>query len=458
MTAPVAAAGPALRAIPSADGHWLLGSAREVRNGIHRFVAELGLRHGGLARFRILHRRMIAVTHPDLLRHILLTRHERYERSFHYRTTRATVGRGLLTTDGDYWKMRRRQIQPAFRPEQVQRVVPATHRATEELFARWEVSRRAGTTVPIVADMQTLTLTAMCRALLSVGIESEEARVFGAAVSESLYAVRRKNNSLCPMPRWVPDRNNRMLRGIRGVLDRFVTRHLQPRLAPGAEPRADIAQGLLDARDPETGEALPWQSILDETKTLFIAGFETTATVLTWALHRLSHEPEVAARWHDEVDRVLGGRAPEWADLPRLVYTTQIANETMRLYPPVYNMGRECYADDELGGCRIRKGETLLLSIYGAHRTPEFWPEPERFDPARFGPDRTWAKHAFLPFALGKHQCIGNTFAVAEATLALAQIGQRYRLRPTLGLDVPIRAQVTLAPANEIPLHLEART
>lgn len=449
---------PSFRPIPRAEGHWLLGSAHEMRHRPHSFVAELGLRHGGLAQFRILHRRMIAVTHPDYLRHILLTQHDRYERSFHYRTSRAIIGRGLLTTDGAYWKMRRRQIQPAFRPDHVQRVVPAMNQAVNEMFARWETAHRSGQPISLTDEMQTLTLTVMCRALLSVGIDSEAARKFGAAVRDSLYVVRRKNTSLCPMPRWVPDRNNRALRATRDVLDEFLIAHLQPRLAPGVAPQTDIAQGILDARDPETGEALPWQSILDESKTLFSAGFETTSSMLAWALHRLSQHPEIAAVMHDEVDRVLAGRAPTWEDLPRLAYTAQVINETMRLYPPVYSMGRACLEDDELAGCRIRRGETLLLSIYGAHRTPEFWPEPLRFDPTRFSPGREWTKHAFLPFGFGKHLCIGNTFALAEATIALALIGQRYRLVPTVALDVPIRAQVTLVPASPIPVRLEPRS
>ena len=223
---------------------------------------------------------MIAVTNPDYLRHVFVARHEKYERSFHYRASQATIGRGLLTTDGDYWKLRRRQIQPAFRPEQIRRVVPATHCAAEEMFVRWERARQAGEPVPLVGEMQTLTMTTMCRALLSVGIESEAALRFAQAVRDSLYVVRRRNTSMCPMPQWVPNRTNRALRDTRDVLDEFVTRHLQPRLQPGAAKQDDIVQQLLDARDPETGEGMPWQAMLDETKTLFTAGFETTATSL----------------------------------------------------------------------------------------------------------------------------------------------------------------------------------
>lgn len=448
---------PALRPMPVAAGHWLLGSAREMRDRTHSFPAELGLSHGGLARFRILHRGMIAVSHPDLIREVLVSRHERYERSFHYKNSELAVGRGLIATDGPYWKLRRRQVQPAFRPEHLRRIVPAVHAAAAAMAERWEQARRAGQAVPLVEEMQTLTLTVMCQALLSIRVSPAEAREFGRLVRESLYLVRRKNTSLCPVPHWLPSPGNRALRRRRDRLDDFVGGHLQPRTRPGAEPRDDIAQALLDAHDPETGEALPWQALIDETKTLFAAGFETTATALTWTLHRLSQEPAIAAAWHDEVDRVLGGRAPTWDDLPKLEYTSRVFNETMRLYPPVYNLGRVCREDDVLGGCRIRRGETLLLSIYGAHRTPEFWPEPERFDPDRFLPGREPAKHAFLPFALGKHLCVGATFAQAEAVLVLALIAQRYRLVPVTELAVPVTAQLTLVPAREIPVRLEPR-
>lgn len=449
---------PPIRDVPVLPGHWLLGSARELQRAPHSFVAEAGTSQGGLVRFRVLHRRMIAVTHPDYLRQVLVTHHERYERSFHYHTSRAIVGLGLITTDGPYWKLRRRQIQPAFRPEHIERVLPAVRQAAEERFAQWELSRASGDTIPAVAEMQTFTLTVMCRALLSEGIDSKEAHDFGEALRESLYHVRRKNNSACPMAMWIPTRTNRVLTAMRKVFDAFLTARLKPRLAPNAPPRNDIVDALLRARDPETGEALPWQSLLDETKTLFAAGFETTATALVWALHCLSHHPAVAQAWHAEIDQILAGRAPVWDDLEKLTYTARIVQETLRLYPPVYTMGRVCVEEDVLGGCRIRRGDTLLLSVYGAHRTAEFWPEPERFDPDRFAPGQTWTKHAYLPFALGKHQCIGNTFALAEATLILALIGQRYRLHPTVPWDIPARAQVTLVPAQEIPIRLEARS
>ncbi len=446
------------RDMPYVPGRGLLGCARPLREAPHRFVAETALQHNGIARFRVLHRRLIAVSHPDLIRHVLVTRHDHYERSFHYHTSRAILGLGLLTTDGPIWKLRRRQIQPAFHPDKVARVHPAACAAAHALFERWECQRRAGLPVPLVADLQAFTLDAMCRALISTPVDSDDARTFGNALRESLYLVRRKNNAACPIAAWIPTPTHRALAATRRIFDRFLTPHLHARSTPNATPQDDILQNLLEVRDPDSGLPLPPQALLDETKTLFAAGFETTATALTWALHTLSHHPDIAHAWHTEIDRTLAGRTPSWSDLDQLDLTSRIVQETLRLFPPVYTLGRVCTQDDSLAGFPIRKGETLLLSVYGAHRSPEFWPDPDRFNPDRFTPNQPWPKHAFLPFALGKHQCIGNTFALAEASLLLALVGQRYQLRPTLPFNIPARAQVTLVPAHEIPVHLIPRT
>lgn len=443
--------------IPSAPGHWLLGNAREMRERPHLFVAEAAMRAGGMARIRVLHRRLLAVSHPDWIRQVLVGHHEHYERSYHYQTSRAIIGRGLLTTDGAYWKKRRRQIQPAFRHEVIQRVLPLTVAAVTEAFDRWRTEGRCPGPIPVGAEMQTLTFDVICRALLSTRVDPREASTMALAVREGLALVRRMNNSLCPVASWLPTPGNSVLGSLRRRLDGFIGRHLEARRGSGGETPEDMARCILEARDPETGEALPWASVLDETKTLLAAGFETTATALTWTLHCLSHHPEVARRWQEEVDVVLGDRPPTGEDLDRLTYGSQVLHEALRLYPPVYTLGRVCLQPDVLGGSPIRPGETLLLSIYGAHRTPEFWPDPERFDPDRFAPGRSWPKHAFQPFALGKHQCVGNTFALAESTVILALIARRFRLVPTVPFDVPTQAQVTLVPAREIPIRFEPR-
>jgi len=247
---------------------------------------------------------------------------------------------------------------------------------------------------------------------------------------------------------------NRSLEKTRKTLDEYIGPIVKARRVEG-DARDDILGALLSARDPETGDALTEQEILDETKTLFAAGFETTATALTWTLYLLARHPEVARRWRRELDEVLGGRLPEWQDLERLTYLHQILNESMRLYPPVYTLGRECIEDDELDGYSIRSGTVLLLSVFGIHRDPKWWQDPEAFRPERFAGD--WPTQAYLPFASGKHMCIGNNFSLAEMAVTLSVIGQRYELEPVDSQPVQESAQITLVPAREIPLRLIRR-
>jgi cytochrome P450 len=443
--------------IPGGRGHFLWGSARELAAAPHVFPAELAWRCGGVASFRVLHRRVIAIADADLARQVLVTRQDRYQRSFHARSAQAIVGRGLLSTDGDFWLSHRRQMLPAFRRELLSRIAGITRDATLRLLEGWEARRRDGEAVALGAAMQELTIGVMGRALLSTELESEDAARFGAAVRDSLALLRARNNARLRPPLWVPSRANRRLANVRAVLDAFVLRHIDARAASERPAMADILDALLASRDGETGAAFDRAALRDETKTLFVAGFETTATALTWMLYLLARHPEVAAGWHEELDRVLGGRAPEWADLDRLPVARAILDEALRLYPPVYSLPRQCIAEDELGGHTVRPGTIILISIFGIHRSADWWPEPERFHPQRFAAGTDWKPHALLPFGIGKHACIGAEFAAAEMLIALALIGQRYRLALADSEPVGMVARITLAPAREISLQLLPR-
>jgi cytochrome P450 len=443
--------------IPGERGHWLWGSAHALARAPHIFPAELGWRFGGLASFRVLHRRVIAVTDADLARQILVTRQERYRRSFHARNARAIVGSGLLSTDGATWLSHRRQMLPAFHRERLMRLGPIVREATLHLLESWEAQRRQAGTVALAASMQELAIAVMGQALLSTGLDSGAAARFGAAVRDSLAVLRARNNARLRLPLWVPTRANRNLVRTRGVLDRFVRGHIDTRATADRPGASDMLDALLTSRDPETGAPFDGSALRDETKTLFVAGFETTATALTWVLYLLARHHDAAARWHEELDRVLAGRPPDWPDFERLPVTRAILDEALRLYPPVYSLPRECAAEDELGGHRIRPGTIMLVSIFGIHRSPSLWPEPDQFRPDRFAPGARWPAHALLPFGVGKHACIGADFASAEMMMALALIGQRYRLALADPAPVEMAARITLAPAREIPLRLLPR-
>jgi cytochrome P450 len=426
-------------------GHWLFGNAREFRAAPHRYPAELGWKSGGVGPFRILHKSLVAITDPQCAWQVLVGHQERYERSHEFRNHSILVGDGLISTEGEPWLKRRRQTLPAFLPERLKRIVPATCAATRDLLVRWEAVRRSGDPVPIVADMQRLAMNVIGRALLSTDLQAEDAVRFGKALRDSLWFIRERNNSIVNVPLSIPTRGNRRLRETRLILDTYIGRHLRER--EGGARSEDMLDALFQA-------GLAPQALLDETKTLFLTGSETTATALAWALHLLARHPHVAEQCREEAASVLKGTDPQWEDLEKLKWTEQIANETLRLYPPVHSTPRRCIVEDVLKDYVIRRGTIAVISIFGIHRAEKLWNNPHGFQPERFETEPV--ANTFLPFGLGKHTCIGNTFAMVEMKLILAMILQRYRLEPADNNPVGERPQVTLLPSREIPIHLIA--
>ncbi len=447
MTAP---AGP--RAVPRAPGLPIVGHAPQMAKAPHLAVIDIARRYGGIVAMNVFHHKFIAVSNADYIRHVLVGAQQRYVRSYHYENP--VIGAGLLTTDGPSWLVRRRQVNIAFRGDSLERLVPTASAEAEHLVARWTAAARSGTTVGLVADMQRLAVTVMGRSLLSTGIDADSAAFFADKVRTATRLMRKRNYGLVRFPNWAPTPVSRGLHRSRVALDAFLRPIIaERRAAPPA--RRDMLDALLAVRDPETGIALNDAEILDETKTLFVAGFETTSTALSWTLHLISRHPEVSERLAEEVDRELGGRTPELADLARLSYLSQIMNESMRLYPAVYTLGRECIERDEIDGYVIPKGSVMLLSVLAVHHDEKYWPDPEAFRPERFASE--YPRQAFLPFATGKHVCIGNNFALTEMAVVIAMIAQRFRLVPGDDLPVEARANVTLIPAREIPLQIVER-
>ncbi len=434
--------------------HWLTGSARQMWDRPHQFPAELAWSSGGLARFRMLHKHLYTVTNADYARQILVTKHDRYERSFQYKTGRVVIGDGLLSTDGPMWLKRRREMLPAFKTHTMIKLVEVAAEATATAISRWQTIDEETESVPIVAEIQRLALIIIGKTLLSTEIDDDHAADFGHAVRETLYLVRQRNTSLLRLPMWMPNSANARIHRTRQVLDEFLAPQIVSRKTnQDAAQTADILDTLVHSRDKETGDKLDDQALLDETKTLFVSGFETTATALAWTLYLLSRHPSVAARWNKECSEAIGTALPTFEDLDRLPFTKQIIQEALRLYPPVYNMARECVAEDTLGSRRIKKGSVLLISIYGIHRSEAYWPRPDEFDPDRFAPDRALPPNAYYPFAMGKHVCIGAQFAMNEMITILAVIGARIGVCPADQEPVDIRAQITLAPSREILLR-----
>jgi cytochrome P450 len=213
---------------------------------------------------------------------------------------------------------------------------------------------------------------------------------------------------------------------------------------------------LLTATDEETGEGMSDQQLRDEVMTIFLAGHDTTAIALSWTWYLLSMHPDVARRLRAEVNTAVGDRPPTVADLPKLRYAEMVIQEAMRLYPPAWVMTRMPAADDAVGGYRIPARSVVFLSQYVTHRHPDFWEDPESFDPERFAPEAAAGRprYAYFPFGGGPRQCIGNNFAMMEAQLILAMVVQAYRLDLVPGHPIAMQPLITLRPRHGILVRL----
>jgi cytochrome P450 len=259
------------------------------------------------------------------------------------------------------------------------------------------------------------------------------------------------------IPHWVPTPTNLRIKREIAFIENILFRIIQERRASGHDA-GDLLSMLLQAQD-EDGSRMTDRQLRDETITLFLAGHETTASTLSWTWWLLAKNPAVEAKLHAELDAVLSGRAPSLEDLPKLTYTGNVITESLRLYPAAWGLARVAIEDHELAGYPVKKGMGIAMAQWVVHRDPRWYDAPEDFRPERWGGDllKRLPRFAYFPFGGGPRQCIGNTFAVMEATLLLATIAQKYRLRLVANHPVMPLASITLRPRHGVRVSLESR-
>jgi cytochrome P450 len=356
------------------------------------------------------------------------------------------------------WKKHRRIMAPAFAPAAVAAYAPVMSRAAEAYAERW--AQRESPDVDISEEMKAVTLRIICETMFS-GDAPELTALAGTALGFTRDAL---NFSLLDvLPLIGPGRMKRKTQALHddfAAMDGAIYRMIAERRANLAGAPNDLLTRLIAAKDPEGGPGLTDQEIRDELITIFEAGHETTAVALTFTWYLLAHHPEVEAKLHAELDRVLGGRTPGEADLEALTYTRQVIEEAMRLYPPApAETGRRAVAADELAGVKVEAGDRVMISTWVLHRHRALWDDPETFDPGRFSAARSEGRHrfAYMPFGGGPRICIGMGMAMQEAVLILSTLAQRFRLRMLEPQDVTISARITIAPEGGLKMRLEGR-
>jgi cytochrome P450 len=367
------------------------------------------------------------------------------------RELRRLIGDNLLVVPHREWLPRRRALQPIFTKQHVPEFAGHITEAAEELPLRWA----DGAEVDLDTGCRAMTLTALGRSVLGVDLDGRAAAVGTALRTGGKWAADRGLRPINP-PHWLPTRGQRRARAASAALHQLAAEILQ---ACRTDPERDapLVRALMQATDPQTGEPLTDSAITDELVLFLLAGHDTTSTTLTYALWALGHRPDLQERVADEVAQ-FGDRQLTPDDVPRLRYTVQVLHEAMRLCPPAPAVGRIAMQDIDVDGYRLPAGAFAVVAIHALHRDPSLWDDPLTFDPDRFSSEQSKGRNRwqYLPFGGGPRSCIGDHFAMLEATLALATIIRRVEIA-SLESDFPIATPLTAIAAAPIRAQVRQR-
>jgi cytochrome P450 len=418
-----------------------------------RFVLGIARAYGDLAYFNAGPFHAYVLSHPDAIRDVLVTSNAKFMKGQGLQEMKRLLGEGLLTSEGDFHKRQRRLIQPMFHRTRIEGYGATMVEHALRMRDSWEDGR----VVDVHEQMMRLTLSIVAKTLFDTDIEEGGTQQVTQAMATSLGLFDRLTSPLfIVLTRFGYSPENRRFREAKGTLDRIIYGMIEERRRTG--DRGDLLSTLLLAQE-EGGEGMTDLQVRDEAMTIFLAGHETTSNALTWTWYLISRNAEVEGRLHQELDSVLGGRPPTVADLPHLPFTHRVLTESMRLYPPAWILGRRALAAHEVDGYPIPAGSIVIASQYVVHHDPRWFPDPERFDPDRWLPERSGSrpKFSYFPFGGGQRLCIGEPFAWMEGELLLATIAQRWKLRLVPGHPVELSPVVTLRPKHGMKMTIHRR-
>jgi cytochrome P450 len=410
--------------------------------------------HGDVVRIRFGPLSVYVLNSPGVIRQALVGEARKLGKGLNFGRAKRLIGNGLVMAEGETHHLHRRLMQPAFHRTQIARYAVTMAEVAVPRIDRWP----EGGTLALDREMRSITLTVLTRTLLSSDVDAaaidEIERLLRVLLAELVTQGIAAN---VPGLAWVPTRSNRRFAAANRRLRVLLTGLIDGYRRAGTD-HGDLMSILMHASDDDTGAGMSDKQLRDEATTLVIAGSETTGNTVAWACYLLATHPPIQERLQQEVDLVLNGADAGYEDLDRLPFTRAVITEALRLYSPVWILPRRALADVELGGHRLKAGSRIFFSPYAVNRDARLYPDPDQFDPGRWGADyrRTDLRATFFPFGQGIRNCIGEGFAWTESLLLLSAIAARWQLRLADGADVHPVVSSTLVP-SELPVIVTRR-
>ncbi|MEH2160728.1 MAG: cytochrome P450 [Nostoc sp.] len=442
---------------PGPRGFPIIGCFPQMSTNPLQFLTNAAREHGGVVHLGAIGpQQLYLIADPDCIKYVLQENPQNYTKGENFKDIKLVIGEGLVISEGDSWRSQRRLMQPSFHRQQISAMVDDMTQLTDQMLERWQ-KKAAGTTLDVSEEMLVLTQKILLKTTLSIEADSDTTKLIQAwniiykFLSDRLWAVIKPPISF-PTPK-----NRQFTQAINTL--RTVANNIIQQRKQGNDTTHDILSMFMSTQD-ESGKGLSDRQLHDQIVGLFSAGFETSAVTLGWIWYLLSKYPTIERQLQAELTTVLAGRTPTFEDLPNLKYTKMVVQEAMRLYPGAWVYARNNLADDSIGGYDIPGGSMLLISPFVTHRLPDFWDNPEGFDPERFTPENSAdrPRYAYFPFGGGQRQCLGDIFALTEIQLIVAMVCQRFRLNLLPEHPVEYQPLLTLQTRKGIMMTLEPRT
>jgi cytochrome P450 len=436
--------------LPAPEGNTIVGHLLDLSNDPLGFLTKCR-DYGDIVPLRLGLTPVCVLMNPADIEQVLKDR-ETFIKSRGFRVLKTLLGEGLLTAEGESWFWQRRLAQPVFQQKRIDRYGVTMVEYTEQMLDTWH----DGEAHDVHADMMRLTLQIVMKCIFDTDVDSGEAAVVSNALDVAMHWFESKRRQNFLVWEWLPRPENVRYRQAIAQMDEAIYSLIRARRSQTTASH-DLLSMLMNARDEETGQQMDDKLLRDEVATLMLAGHETTANALSWTWMLLAQHPAARQKLQAELQQVLAGRSPTLADLRQLTYTNQIVKESMRLYPPVAVFGREAAQDCTIGDYEIHQGTVITISQWVMHRHPQYFDNPESFEPERWTDEfeKQLPRGVYIPFGDGPRVCIGKGFAQMEAGLLLATIAQRFELDLEPGYPIVPQPSITLRPEYGIKVKLK---